>query len=388
MRVWKKQSVKWYLGDIRSSKGVKGAKPRTEESKRFYGTLKTYTGKVKQIPLTEDEDTSRTILERLQRVEDERKANGFTRFDEERQKPISTLLNDYKTHLESKGNTVPYVLLTVNRVKTLMDACSVEVISDLDGGKILNTLSVWRKRKKKSLSVSSSNHYVTAAKMFSRWLYIERRSPEDVLIGLGKLNAETDRRHVRRALTDDELKALIGVTQRSKKTYRGADWRLRPSDRVLLYSLAAFTGLRAKEIASLTPASFDLESRTLTVEASNTKNRKRAVLPLHSSLIELLRPRFDDPSSPLISSGTWGARNLPGIVFKRDLKRAKIDRHSADGKVLDFHSLRYTFITSLAKAGVHPGKAQRLARHSTVNLTMNVYTSLDVDDLRESVERI
>jgi hypothetical protein len=30
-------------------------------------------------------------------------------------------------------------------------------------------------------------------------------------------------------------------------------------------------------------------------------------------------------------------------------------------------------------------EAQRLARHSTVTLTMNVYTALDVNDLRDAV---
>ena len=52
----------------------------------------------------------------------------------------------------------------------------------------------------------------------------------------------------------------------------------------------------------------------------------------------------------------------------------------ADGRYADFHALRHTFITNMVKAGVSPKAAQSLARHSTIDLTMNVYTSLTVND--------
>lgn len=389
MGVWKKQSVKWFVGDTRSERGVKGAKPRTIPSKRFYGTLKTYDGKTKQVPLTEDEDTSATLLERLQRVEDERRSIGFTKIDEHRQKPIQEHVEAFRAFLESKGNTAQHVNLTMARITILLKACSVSGIEDLDAGRITTTLAALRKRKKQPLSLSTSNHYATAIKAFSRWLWTDRRTSEDLLIRLGKVNAKVDLKRVRRALTEEELKTLLWVTQQSRKSYRGRDWTFRPDDRVLLYSLAAYTGLRSIEIASLRPSSFDLERMTVTVEASNTKNRRRAVLPLHSSLVALLKPRVEaDTKNDRLFPGDIIRRHMPGRVFKRDLKRAQIARKDAEGRVLDFHSLRYTFITSLAKAGVHPAKAQRLARHSDINLTMSVYTSLDVDDLRDAVERI
>jgi hypothetical protein len=40
----------------------------------------------------------------------------------------------------------------------------------------------------------------------------------------------------------------------------------------------------------------------------------------------------------------------------------------------------------LARAGVHPKTAQQLARHSDINLTMGVYTKLDLRELAEAVE--
>jgi len=44
--------------------------------------------------------------------------------------------------------------------------------------------------------------------------------------------------------------------------------------------------------------------------------------------------------------------------------------------VVDFHSLRHTFISNLCAGRVHPKTAQALARHSTINLTMDRYTHL------------
>jgi integrase len=50
------------------------------------------------------------------------------------------------------------------------------------------------------------------------------------------------------------------------------------------------------------------------------------------------------------------------------------------GRVVDFHGLRHTFISSLASGGVHPKIAQTLARHSSITLTMDRYTHLQVAD--------
>ena len=58
------------------------------------------------------------------------------------------------------------------------------------------------------------------------------------------------------------------------------------------------------------------------------------------------------------------------------------------GRFADFHALRHTFISNLARAGVHSRNAQALARHSTIDLTMNVYTHVDMDDLAGEVENL
>ena len=47
-----------------------------------------------------------------------------------------------------------------------------------------------------------------------------------------------------------------------------------------------------------------------------------------------------------------------------------------------------TFITSLARSGVHPKVAQMLARHSTIEITMGTYTKLGDGEERAGVEAL
>ena len=56
--------------------------------------------------------------------------------------------------------------------------------------------------------------------------------------------------------------------------------------------------------------------------------------------------------------------------------------------MFDFHALRHQYISSLAAARVHPKIAQTLARHSTIDLTMNRYTHLLHTDLTAALETV
>src|SRR5262249_5444661 len=57
-----------------------------------------------------------------------------------------------------------------------------------------------------------------------------------------------------------------------------------------------------------------------------------------------------------------------------------------DGRVIDLHGLRHTFISSLAESGVHPKVAQALARDSSITLTMDSYTHLERHDVAKALD--
>ena len=73
-------------------------------------------------------------------------------------------------------------------------------------------------------------------------------------------------------------------------------------------------------------------------------------------------------------------------MLKRDLGSAKILYSDDIGRVADFHSLRHTYITMLARKGVHPKFIQSLARHSRISLTMDRYSHIDLIDQRSVLE--
>ena len=160
-------------------------------------------------------------------------------------------------------------------------------------------------------------------------------------------------------------------------------------DRALLYLVALRTGLRRGELQSLTTRSFDfsVSPPTVTVEAAKSKHRSTDILPLSAEIAALLQPYLLARSSDApVRPGSWWRQ--ASKMLARDLTEAGISGVDAHGRVIDFHALRTTFITGLARAGVMPAMAQRLARHSDINLTLGVYTQLELGDLAEAVGRL
>ncbi|MEX0704382.1 MAG: site-specific integrase [Planctomycetales bacterium] len=176
----------------------------------------------------------------------------------------------------------------------------------------------------------------------------------------------------------------------------------------MLYRVAAFTGLRANELASLAESSFDLRSDppTVTVEAGYSKRRRKDVLPLHADLAGSLATWFADRRGGegrdlSLWPGSWMTKAAD--MLRVDLEAARAawldecgdDREARQarertdfmrpedeaGRVLDFHALRHSFVSHLASAGVHPKTAQELARHATITLTMDRYAHLAQADL-------
>lgn len=394
--MWKKKTVRWYAGKQLVPSGTEGAIKRTIESKKFYGTLKTCDGRSQQIPLTDERGTSEAMLRRLQSEADRERALGIGSKDKERLRPLQEHLADYKHHLKSRENGAVHILNTMARLTAIVKAIGAETIADLDVNRISRTLAKFREQgppstrpgmRQKPIGVSTSNHYARSVKSFSRWLWTEGRTTEDVLRSLKMLNGRIGKKRQRRALVGQQPQLLIDSTRSSSHTIRGRDWRLKPHDRAMLYTLAIFTGLRASELASLTTNSIDLERRTVTVQACYSKRRREDVLPLHVSLIDPFREWLSNRNGTLWP-GKWAKHGMMASILRRDLKCASIPYVDEHGRVLDFHSLRHTFITSLARAGVSPSDAKKLARHSTITLTMDVYTHVETDELRRSLDTV
>ena len=345
------------------------------KSKKWWGRYKDENGIECRVPLAVDKTAAQTMLNELVRKTERRAAGLIDRFDEHRQRPIDVHVEEFRKHLQARRVGEAQVKLVAYRVERIIEACRVRILTDLSASRVQKFLADLRAD---GLSIQTSNHYLRAIKQFSRWLVRDRRAGEDPLAYISMLNVATDRRHDRRPLSETEFAALITATKTGKTMVR-----LKGPDRAMLYTVAAYTGLRASELASLTPESFRLDETppTVTVLAAYSKHRRQDVLPLHPSLVESLRPWLAEKKAATpVWPGAWARAKQAGKTLQRDLEAAGIPYVDEQGRYADFHALRHTFITNMMKSGINPKTAQSLARHSTIDLTMNVYTKLTITD--------
>jgi len=211
------------------------------------------------------------------------------------------------------------------------------------------------------------------------------RDPESPLTQLKRGNPKKNRRRLRRAFTDDELRWLIRAA-----TNRPEHCGVPGPVRGLLYRLVAETGLRQNEARTLTPEAFDLDGDppTVTVHAAYAKAGREDVVPLRSAtaadLRELVR---DTPRGEQVFPILMDHKQFMRI-FRGDLEAAGVAYRDEDGWCADFHALRYTFVTNLARGGITPKMAMDLARHRDINLTLARYSHTGVQDRARALEAL
>ena len=217
-------------------------------------------------------------------------------------------------------------------------------------------------------------------------------------------------------------------------------------ERALIYKTLLLTGLRKGELASLTVGQMHLDGDLpyMELDAADEKNRQGSSIPLRTDLAADLRAWLDAKAVALrartqattlpfdtmtvrttnrqrldavASQGQLRQRvtdatglptdmplfNVPtGLlrILDRDLVLAGlarrvqvegkwiIDKSDERGRTIDVHALRHTYGTLLSKAGVAPRTAQAAMRHSSIDLTMNVYTDPKLLDVAGALESL
>lgn len=288
------------------------------------------------------------------------------------ERPILDHLDEWRAHLVAKGGTLNHANLSRNRAARILGSAKAKRTPDLTPSKVQAALKDIRET---GLSAASVGHHVRAIKGFSRWLHRDGRTADDPLIALSVPSPETDRRRIRRALTDNEQSRLIEAAE------NGSPFEsVSGKDRAMLYRVALGTGFRIAELASLTPESFDLVANppTATVGAGYSKRRRKDVQPIRPELAAALSvwiagkaPRARIWPIPSV----WSAK-----MIRIDLEAARVPYCDTSGHYADFHALRHSFISSLALSSAPVKIVQSLARHSTPVLTLNVYAHVGTAD--------
>lgn len=288
------------------------------------------------------------------------------RFGDEGRRELSAHLANYKASLVARENTQRYCDETENRIRKVLTLCKAAYPKDLTASAVEQAI---RSLRDGGSSLRTCNAYQRDVKSFAAWLVADKRLRANPLVSLKAYNAATDRRYVRRALSDEELVWLIRAAENSTRH----EFSLKSADRAMLYRVALGTGFRADELRSLTPKSFELagERPTVTVAAAYSKRREEDVQPISRDLADQLHPwlskktagervfgRLPKASARMLRCDLAAARKAwldeAGDDAKERQRREESDflclRNHA-GEIADFHATRHTYISQLVDSG-------------------------------------
>ena len=312
--------------------------------------------------------------------------------------------------------------------------CGFRTLSDITR----SAMERWmNQREAEGMGARTRNMYRSAMVAFCNWCVETNRLAANPLARLCKADEHADRRRTRRALTEDEVARLLkaarlrpvaelgrpGVPKPKAKRKGRSTWNkaeltydtletahacgrkllkeqhdrlaeldLLGQERALMYKTMVLTGLRKGELASLTVGQVCLDAQPPFAEllAKDEKAGRGAKIPLRADLIDDLRDylarRLKSDQENASRAGQAVPMALPAStrlftvpsdfikIFDRDLAAAGIAKRDERDRVVDIHALRHTFGTHLSKAGVTPRVAMAAMRHSSLELTMNIYT--------------
>ncbi len=374
------------------------------------GRYRDSLGREKRVSLASDKRVAQAMLDQLVRTTERELAGLVDPSEKFSDHSFEEHLEAFETHLKSKEVGQRYRRESITKIRRAAAYGKWDRLVDITPSSVARFLDDLKRR---GLSVQTRNHYLKTLKHFIHWAIREKRLATNPIDHIATLNPKTDRRHDRRALSQEEFRRLIDAAETGQRIEG-----ITGPDRAIMYLLAAWTGYRKGELGSLTIRSFDFDTDppSVTVEAAYSKRRRRDTQYLKPSIareiqrwIKRKAPQPDEILFPISAHTGPGIDRKTGKMMRLDLEAARRkwlaeskdenerkERSGSDflkyqdqhGRYADFHSNRHTFITRLERSGVSPRMAQALARHSDIRLTMNTYTHLEEKEKIEAVRRL
>jgi integrase len=159
--------------------------------------------------------------------------------------------------------------------------------------------------------------------------------------------------------------------------------------------LGYYTGARLGDVANMQWNAVDWNKKLIRFTPSKTK--KPVTVPLHPQLERELLKKPGIGKTPMFPSlagkGTGGRLGLSGrfvAIMEKAGIEGKITQHAKGGRALSnlsFHSLRHSFNSAMANAGVSQEVRQQLTGHASPE-TNKIYTHHELEALRAAVAAI
>jgi len=254
----------------------------------------------------------------------------------------STVLEHFDAYLTSmivSGKSAYHIRDTKRLARRVFEECNIKTLRNIDSA----TLEEWlAARLIEGMAARTRNRYLQAINGFCGWCVRNGRLTANPVASITKADEKSDRRKVRRALSEDELRRLLYVVRwrplaeygRETEHKEAAEicgkrdtWKAAPltfetlggaverarerlvskpelikqlehrgRERQLILKTLVTTGLRKGELASVCLRNLDLEGDrpSITLEAKNEKNRQGNTLPLRADLAAELRDWLSD----------------------------------------------------------------------------------------------
>jgi len=286
--------------------------------------------------------------------------------------PLIVHLDAWRDGLINRKRPESYATLRYDRAKKLLDASGAKFYSDIDAERVQSVLAEWDGK----FSDYTRAHYLSAAKSFCRWMSRTKRSTDNPLSILPV--SRGNQKYFRRALNEKEQGDLVVGTRNLDISYG-----MTGEQRSMLYWVALSTGLRASAVRRLKVKDVRIgEASYLNATDGGAPNKNTSPKPLPDSLVEALNLFVTDRhrDGPLFE--------LPGETKLGRMTRKDAAACGVSIKRLDFHALRHTFGTTMARNGTHPRTLMSLMDHNTIQMTMRLYTHSFPEDQVAAVDRL
>jgi integrase len=347
-----------------------------------------------------------TWLQEIEKV----KSGILTQEEFEISKRISDKIEDriplFEEYLKAKSTSKDYIKSTIGMITRICKFCNFKLMSELNGTILLRWLN---KKAAEGMGAKTRNNYRGAILNFSNWAVEDKSLAVNPFVKVPKARESIDRRHERRALSVTEIARLLkaaeerplhertlirygkrkGKNEANVREEVKEQARMLGLERKLVYATLIYTGLRKKELASISIGQvfIDAEIPHILLAAKDEKARRGAALPLHPELTEHLKQWLKRKENVSPKEKLFHFPDALVNYLDRDLKYAGIEKWDVLNRVIDVHALRHTHATLLAKRGVSPTVTEKSMRHKNIKQT-GVYTHLDIEDVAEGINRI